>query len=88
MKQNPDYLLREVAGSIVLVPVGEATKDFPGMITMNPTSAYLWERLAQPQTEDSLVQALLERYEVAAAQAETDVAEFIKTLTLVGAVID
>lgn len=86
MKQNPNYLLRNVAGSTVLVPVGEATKDFPGMITMNPTSAYLWEQLNQPRTETELVQALLERYEVTETQAAADVAEFVKTLTLIGAV--
>ena len=88
MKQNPNYLLRDVAGSTVLVPVGEATKDFPGMITMNPTSAYLWEQLTQPKTEADLVQALLDRYEVAETQAAADVAAFVKTLTLIGAIID
>ena len=87
MKQNPNYLLRNVAGSDVLVPVGDATKDFPGMITMNPTSTYLWEQLTQPKTEEDLVQALLDRYEVERAQAAKDVAEFVKTLTLIGAIV-
>ena len=86
MKQNPNYLLRNVAGSTVLVPVGEATKDFPGMITMNPTSTYLWEQLTEEKTEADLVQALLDRYEVAEAQAKKDVADFVKTLTLIGAI--
>ena len=86
MKQNPNYLLRNVAGSTVLVPVGEATKDFPGMITMNPTSTYLWEQLTEEKTEADLAQALLDRYDVTQAQAETDVAQFVKTLTLVGAI--
>jgi len=86
MKQNPNYLLRNVAGSTVLVPVGEATKDFPGMVTMNATSTYLWEQLSQPKTEAELVQALLDRYEVTESQAKADVAEFVKTLTLIGAI--
>ena len=86
MKQNPNYLLRNVAGSTVLVPVGEATKDFPGMITMNPTGTYLWEQLSQPKTEADLVQALLDRYEVTESQAAEDVAKFVKTLTTIGAI--
>ena len=86
MKQNPNYLLRNVAGSTVLVPVGEATKDFPGMITMNPTGTYLWEQLTEQKTEADLVQALLARYEVTEAQAQKDVSEFVKTLTLIGAI--
>ena len=86
MKQNPNYLLRNVAGSTVLVPVGDATADFPGMITMNATGTYLWEQLSQPKTEADLVQALLDRYEVTEAQAAADVAEFVKTLTIIGAI--
>ena len=86
MKQNPNYLLRSVAGSTVLVPVGEATRDFPGMVTMNPTSTYLWEQLTEEKTEADLVQALLDRYEVTQTQAAADVADFVKTLTLIGAI--
>lgn len=88
MKQNPEFILREVAGSLVLVPVGEASKDFPGMVTMNPTSAYLWETLAKPQTPQTLTAALLERYDVTEDQAKSDVEKFLHTLTLIGAVVE
>lgn len=88
MIRNPSYLLREVAGSSVLVPVGEATRDFPGMITVNATSAYLWECLATQQTKESLVAALLARYDVTQQQAAEDVEKFLKTLLLVGAVTE
>ena len=88
MKQHPEYILREVAGSLVLVPVGEATKDFPGMVTMNPTSAFLWEALATEQTAQTLTQAILDRYDVTEDQAKADVEKFLRTLTLVGAVVE
>ena len=88
MRQNPNYLLRTVAGSLVLVPVGEATKDFPGMITMNPTGAYLWEQLAKPCTEEELVNALLDRYDVTADQARADTAAFLEPLKVIGAVVE
>lgn len=87
MKQNPNYILREVAGALVLLPVGEATRDFPGMITINPTSAYLWEKLSTDQTAESLIKALLEKYEVTDDQAKQDVEKFLHTLTLIGAVV-
>lgn len=88
MIRNPNYLLREVAGSMVLVPVGEATQDFPGMITINATSAYLWEQLETRQTKESLVAALLNRYDVPEAKAKEDVEKFLKTLLLIGAVTE
>jgi len=88
MKQNPNYILRNVADSLVIVPTGEATKDFPGMITVNPTSQFLWEQLATDQTADSLVAALLSKYDVAEELARKDVETFLETMTLIGAVID
>lgn len=87
MKQNPNFLLREVADSLVLVPVGEATKAFPGMITMNPTGKFLWELLTEEQTPDSLTEALLERYDVPRETAAKDVAAFLEKLTAATAVI-
>ncbi len=86
MKQNPDFLLRTVADTLVLVPVGEASRKFPGMISMNPTSAFLWERLAEDQTVDSLTRALLDKYDVNEEKAREDVQGFLRTLTAVEAV--
>lgn len=88
MKQHPEYILREVAGSMVLVPVGEASRDFPGMITMNPTSVYLWEILKESQTAQTLTEALCTRFDVAPEQAKADVDKFLHTLTLIGAVVE
>ena len=87
MKQNPDFLLRDVADSLVLVPVGAATERFPGMITLNETGKMLWEALATEQTMDSLVALMLEQYQVEPAQARADAEAFIHKLCLVGAVL-
>lgn len=86
MKQSPDFLLRDVAGSVVLVPVGAATERFPGMITLNETGKLLWEALAAEQTPETLTQMLLEQYEVTREQAHADVDAFLKKLSAVGAV--
>ena len=87
MKQNPDFLLREVADSLVLVPVGAAAKHFPGMITLNETGKLLWEALEQEQTQATLAALLLEHYQVEPEQADKDVQIFLQKLTAVGAVI-
>ncbi len=80
MKRNPEFLLRQVAGSNVLVPVGKAAVAFPGMITINAVGSYLWELLEQEQTSESLAQALTERYEVTYDTALEDVAAFLSRL--------
>ena len=88
MKRNPDFLQQDVAGTSVIVPTGAAVTSFPGMITVNDTGVYLWELLETEQTVDTLVDALLERYEVVREQAEADVETFLERLRSTGAVID
>lgn len=87
MIRNPDYLLRDVADSHVLVPVGVAAAEFAGMITLNPTGCYLWELLATEQTVESLAAALAERYDVAEAHATADVERFLETLSPTAAIL-
>ena len=87
MKQNPEFLLREVVDSVVLVPVGEATKRFPGMITLNATGKFLWELLAEEQTKESLTAALLDRYDVTEETAAADVELYIGKLSAAGAIV-
>ena len=87
MKRNENFLLRDVAGSLVIVPVGEAVSAFPGMITLNATAAYLWELLETEQTVDSLVAGLMERYDVEETLARKDVIAFVERLNPTGALV-
>lgn len=88
MKQNPNFLLRDVADSLVIVPVGAAAVDFPGMITLNATGKYLWELLETEQTMNSLVEAMLQRYEVTEQLARNDIEAFLKRLRIAGALLE
>lgn len=87
MKRSSDFLLRDVAGTLVIVPVGAAVSSFPGMITLNATGAYLWELLETEQTVESLVEALSLRYEVDEVKARADVEAFVERLKSTGAVV-
>ncbi len=86
MKRKADFILRSVADTWVIVPVGAATKSFSGMLTVNETGRFLWELLAQEQTPESLTKALLENYEVTQETAAADADAFVQKLMQVGAV--
>ena len=57
------FMLRTIAGSNIVVPVGDRSREFNGMITLNETGAFLCKRLEQGATMDELVAAILENYE-------------------------
>ena len=86
MIRSEDFLLREVAGSQVLVPVGAATRGFAGIITLNSVGVLLWNALETEQTNESLVKVLTARYDVSEEQAMADVEKFLRNLQEVGAV--
>ena len=87
MKRSDSFLLRDVAGTLVIVPLGAAAAKFPEMITLNATAAYLWELLEQEQSVESLAAALQDRYEVDKETATADVVAFIERLKPVGAIV-
>lgn len=78
MKIKNGYMLREVAGEAVVVPSGEVSLNFQGIISLNETGALLWKELEQGCEKKDLVQALLDEYEIDAETAEKDVNEFLK----------
>jgi hypothetical protein len=84
MKIKSDYVIREVAGSSVVVPTGSASVDFSGMITLNSTAAFLWKQLAEDKTEQELLTALLQEYDTDEATAKADLSEFIHMLKAAG----
>ena len=81
MKIKDGFILREVAGNYIVVAVGDAVKEFNGVINLNETGALLWKTLANGATEEQLVNALLAEYEVDKQTAEKDVKIFINKLT-------
>ena len=80
MKIKEGFILREVAGSYIVVAIGEAVKTYNGLITLNETSAFLWNVLVKGATEDELVNALLSEYEVEKEVAVKGVKAFINKL--------
>lgn len=86
MKRSENFLLREVADTLVIVPVGEAAISFPGMVTLNGTGAYIWELLEENRTVAELTKALMDMYEVGQETAQKDVESFIQQLIPIGAI--
>ncbi len=80
MKTKEGFVLRSIAGSNIVVPVGAASLNFNGMITMNDSAAYLWKLLEKGAEKNDLVKALLSEYEVDEATASKCVDDFIAKL--------
>ncbi len=80
MKIKEGFILREVAGSYIVVAVGDAVKSFNGVINLNESSALLWKILEKGADEEQLISALLNEYDVTEDVAKKDVKAFISKL--------
>ena len=80
MKIKKGFVVRAVGGENIVVPVGEMSKTFHGMINLNETGKFLWDFFTQEHTLEEGVAALLGEYDVAEDLAKADVQRFMDTL--------
>ena len=80
MKIKDGDLLREVAGNMTVVPVGAASMEFNGMISLNETGAFLWKLLKNDVEPKFLLSELMKEYDVEEEQAKRDITDVINKL--------
>lgn len=80
MKLKEGIVLGNVDGENFAIATGKAMKNFNGVIHNNKTAAYIFELLQTEQTEDSVVEAMLEKYDVDEATVREDVRRIINII--------
>lgn len=80
MRINGSFVLREVAGEWLAIPIGETALRFGGMIVLNPVSRVVWEALQQDVTEKDIVDAIVQRFDTTADEAQADVRGFLEQM--------
>lgn len=75
MKDN--FILRQIAGESLLIPVGEAALAVNGLIALSESAALLYERLREDCSRQELIDVLLAEYEVSEETAGEDVDAFL-----------
>lgn len=84
MKINDSFILREIAGEHILIPVGAAALQLHGMITVSESGLLLYKKLQNECSEEELVDALLAEYEVERDVAAADIKAFLAQMRQIG----
>lgn len=84
MKINGTFVMREVAGEILLVPVEKTAQKLNGMITLNSVSAVIWKSLEQQEDYDTILGRILEHFDVSYETAKQDLDEFLAQMREAG----
>lgn len=76
--------MQEIAGSNVVVPVGEASAILNGIINLNASGVLLWNLLTTGTDQEQLVNSLVAEYGIPNEKASRDVNAFLDTLRKTG----
>ncbi len=80
MKIAEGFVMKNIAGTNVVVPLGDNSVSFKAIITLNETGAFLWQQLETEKTPEELLSAMLSEYAVDQDTAKADISEFIENL--------
>lgn len=80
MKIKQGFVLRNMGGQAVVVSVGAASKVFNGMVRLNDTGEFLWTLMMEECTQEDLIAAMVEKYDVTEEVAKRDVENFLNVL--------
>lgn len=77
MKIKKGFVLRKVGGASVVVPVGQMSKEFHGMINLNETGEVLWNFFSDEHTVEEAISEIMSIYEVEESVVRKDVETFV-----------
>lgn len=83
MKLKKTYQLKQIGEEFVVMNNQATSVDFTQIITLNQSAAWLWKQLEAIESFDktTIVQLLLDEYEVDETVAQADADTFIQHLT-------
>lgn len=74
------YVVREIAGEFLLVPVKMQADGESQIAIMNETGKFLWELLTEGSTVETLLHAMTKEYQVSEKDALADILDFLSDL--------
>lgn len=80
MKIKKELLKREIGGDSFLVPLGKTVYDNNGLFILTELGAFIWDLLPQSESEEDILRAVLDEYEVDEATARADIARYLEKL--------
>lgn len=85
MKIKEGFKLRNICGEKVIIAEGRENIDFTKMFSLNESSAFLWESVADSDfNATTLKNLLLEEYDVDEATAQNDAERILKEWSNLG----
>ena len=80
MRVKKQLIKREIAGDVILVPVGKTVLDNNGLFILNEVSGDIWDMLCQGKDRGEIVEAIAQDYDAPREVIESDTDAFLDQL--------
>lgn len=84
MKAKTNFIVRNVLDEYILMPTNDNIGRFDGTVMLNEVSAFIWAQLQQETTEDAVVAAILEEFDVDRETAVNDLRSLLGSFEKMG----
>lgn len=88
MRLKDDFILHNTGEDFVIIATGEATKNFNGIIKLNNMGGEIVSFLSNDISEEKIVKAIVEKYEVDYDTAKEDIKNILDSLKKAGVILD
>ena len=86
-KLKSGFIIREIGGNTMAVPIGAQTSEIHGMIALSESGALLWKALESGADIQQLAEVLTDNYEIDSVTAVKDAEKFVAGLKEQGALL-
>ena len=84
MIKKEEFLVRNIAGDNVMMPIGETAIKFNGLIMANDVAAFIWEQIENVETNEELAKMICEEFDVSYEVALGDATKLVAQMKKAG----
>ncbi len=77
MKIKDGYMTRPMGENHIVVAIDDIEDEFDGLITLNNSGLFIWEKLQNDITYDDLLQSIVDHYDAPKDIIKTDLDKFL-----------
>ena len=74
------YVLRQIAGEYLAVPISNEAGEDANIVILNPVSQIIWDKLENGATFDEILSVVTTEFDVSKEEATADIQEFLDGL--------
>ena len=80
MKFNGNFVLKKIGDAYYAVPLGSISKEIKGMIKLNNTAAFIWQKIEDGASEEEIISSLSNEFNTDRETAKKDLDDFTAAL--------